>query len=1193
MYYSRHALVHSYYYILIATLSLLLLPQLNFGQCVASKGTIEGIVFQDVNNNGVLNPGEAGVSDVMVQAYDFNGGLIASTTTNSNGSYAFTNLKDGDMLRLTFGISGKFSSSFMGDDNGSSVQFTQVPACNVGFGLVAESDFCNETTEILTTCFVQGATSVRPNEPTIVGIPYGFNSNTPARKFAMHGETGSIWGLAWKNSTKEIFSAAFVKQYAGLKAGHDAIFKTSFNGIMYTTQLFTKLSDLDIETGSLSVTDIENCGYGDQVGKIGLGGMVISPDEKYIYVVNIYNNTLVRILTSNPSSATTEAFKIPGNGSHAFALKYFGDKLYIGTTTPGDIAQVFVFDPNRENFEDTGLKIDAGADWETNVVNGLPAYWLTDIDFSDNGDMLIALSDRIGHKYCNALTNRLDEQKGDLLIAFKNGDGWVLEDRTGGKEFFSDDFWVPNPTYHPEVTIGGIFAMPGTGTVVATVFDPELNSYSGGLHRYNTSTGKKEGSKELYTRETVNLFGKATGFGEIISTCGLPDIEIGNLVWKDENANGFQDANEIGLSGITLNLYDELCENIGSVTTDKNGNYVFNNTNVPAGLLPNSVYYIGIDKKHLDPETNNYVVGDDIFTLTKSVKEFSLINSDADGAAMDCGESLFEVNVNKTQHSFDIGLLPGGTCSLKISKRVVNQSAVRQDDIILFELAVSNRGRVVISQVEISDKIPYGYKFTSDLNPGWVNENGVLKTTINNRLLPGNSASVILNLTLDKEVKNIVFTNQVKITGAKDAAGNTITDLTSCLVVPEDGEDSDFPPVCDLALVHKVEGEKYYTPDSEVVFVTTVCNQGTIEAAQYQITNYLNKVLDFDPALNPGWNVSADLKYLTYDETKTLAANTCREHHLVLTILDDTDVSQIINYAEISRGGCTGTDMNYDFDSTPDKESSNDKGGQPNTATDNMMDDRGDVDEDDHDPAYVQIKSIDVSLIKSVSNRRVKAGQNVTFYLDIKNEGSVTLSNLKLIDYIPEKLILNDPRWTKVGKDAELAVDFPDGLKPGESHRESINFIVDQNATVQLLINRAEVVEIFDMEKRDVSYLDIDSTPDNIVDNDFSEDNEKGTKEDDFDMADLVIGDIEEETLCLNNATNSINGQCETLITINGSSDDDWFIEQVVGFYRSDSPAPPASPNLYANGFVLTELSTGPGLSRYTITGRHIDGIGF
>lgn len=74
------------------------------------------------------------------------------------------------------------------------------------------------------------------------------------------------------------------------------------------------------------------------------------------------------------------------------------------------------------------------------------------------------------------------------------------------------------------------------------------------MHRYNTSTGKKEGSKELYTREIVNLFGKATGFGEIISTCGLPEIEIGNLVWKDENGNGFQDADENGISDLVLNI---------------------------------------------------------------------------------------------------------------------------------------------------------------------------------------------------------------------------------------------------------------------------------------------------------------------------------------------------------------------------------------------------------------------------------------------------------------------------------------------------------------------------------------------------------------------------------------------------------------------------------------------------------------
>lgn len=113
MYYLCHALALRYYYVIVAIFSILLLPQLNFGQCVASKGTVEGIVFKDVNNNGILNPGEEGIPDILVQAFDYKGALIAGITTNSNGSYAFTNLNDGDMLRLTFGISGKYSSSLM------------------------------------------------------------------------------------------------------------------------------------------------------------------------------------------------------------------------------------------------------------------------------------------------------------------------------------------------------------------------------------------------------------------------------------------------------------------------------------------------------------------------------------------------------------------------------------------------------------------------------------------------------------------------------------------------------------------------------------------------------------------------------------------------------------------------------------------------------------------------------------------------------------------------------------------------------------------------------------------------------------------------------------------------------------------------------------------------------------------------
>ena len=184
-------------------------------QCIPVKGSLEGVVYTDTDNNGIRNATETGIQGILVQAFRADGSLYGTATTDVTGLYALSGLKDGERIRLVFNFGGGYYPSIMGTNNGSSVQFVQVPACNTGFGLVSDSDLCNAATEILTTCFVQGATTLRPNEPTIVGVEYGFNSASPARKFAMHGETGSIWGLAWKSKTQEIFSSAFVKQYSG------------------------------------------------------------------------------------------------------------------------------------------------------------------------------------------------------------------------------------------------------------------------------------------------------------------------------------------------------------------------------------------------------------------------------------------------------------------------------------------------------------------------------------------------------------------------------------------------------------------------------------------------------------------------------------------------------------------------------------------------------------------------------------------------------------------------------------------------------------------------------------------------------------------------------------------------------------------------------------------------------------------
>ena len=97
-----------------------------------------------------------------------------------------------------------YSDGFLGTDNGSRVQFVQVPACSKGLALTSPLQYCNEATRMLTTCFVQGPTSALPLEPTIVGLDYGFNLGTAATKFAMYGETGTIWGVAWNKKRKSI-----------------------------------------------------------------------------------------------------------------------------------------------------------------------------------------------------------------------------------------------------------------------------------------------------------------------------------------------------------------------------------------------------------------------------------------------------------------------------------------------------------------------------------------------------------------------------------------------------------------------------------------------------------------------------------------------------------------------------------------------------------------------------------------------------------------------------------------------------------------------------------------------------------------------------------------------------------------------------------------------------------------------------
>ncbi|RUR85246.1 hypothetical protein DSM107007_25850 [Nostoc sp. PCC 7120 = FACHB-418] len=58
--------------------------------------SLGNFVFEDKNANGIQDAGETGIGDATVKLLDTSGNVIATTTTDGNGLYSFTNLRPGD-----------------------------------------------------------------------------------------------------------------------------------------------------------------------------------------------------------------------------------------------------------------------------------------------------------------------------------------------------------------------------------------------------------------------------------------------------------------------------------------------------------------------------------------------------------------------------------------------------------------------------------------------------------------------------------------------------------------------------------------------------------------------------------------------------------------------------------------------------------------------------------------------------------------------------------------------------------------------------------------------------------------------------------------------------------------------------------------------------------------------------------------
>ncbi|MEY2755320.1 MAG: hypothetical protein RJB65_1678, partial [Actinomycetota bacterium] len=320
---------------------------------LASSGTVTGVVFDDKNADGArVGASEIGVAGAEVRAYDSTGALVSSPNpvlTGADGSYSLTITNAAtDDLRVEFTTPTGYSPSPHGVDNGTSVQFVKVDDTGVDFGVLIPTNFCADNLaqdlgSVVATCFYPGASSWTPgtfNRDSVKYTAWNTGNGNVDAALAANTSTGAVWGLGSQATTGLVFSSAVVRRHADLgpqglggiyvmRSGEKGVVESydlaalySGQGVQFTNDptKWTRAARGIVTPGSATDAAVSNAlstdivGW-DGVGTEGIGDIDVSDDHQYLWVVNLYEKTLLRITLDgtrdNPNLGAMTEFAIP------------------------------------------------------------------------------------------------------------------------------------------------------------------------------------------------------------------------------------------------------------------------------------------------------------------------------------------------------------------------------------------------------------------------------------------------------------------------------------------------------------------------------------------------------------------------------------------------------------------------------------------------------------------------------------------------------------------------------------------------------------------------------------------------------------------------------------------------------------------------------------------------------------------
>ncbi len=538
--------------------------------------SLGNFVWDDLNLNGIQDNGEPGVAGVTVNLYSGTGTIVGTVLTDSNGYYLFDNLVPGDYSVEIIKPAGYgFSPQDQGGDD----------AVDSDAGI--DGKMAVTTLEPGENDLTWDAGLVRPD--LVINKENNTNGSLSL------GETFT-WTIVVTNSSS---AATFAE-------GYNFIMRDVLpEGATYAnvSGTYSGIPGLICEIAG-TTTEILRC-------RAGTGGVTLEADASFTVTVEVtptLSGTLENTAVVDFQNGVIESNEENNSDSdrvEVLLLASLGDYVWE--------------DLNRNGIQDNGepgvagvtvnLKDGTGAIVDTMTTDG-SGYYL--FDNLEPGDYSVEVVKPAGYEFTlqdqggdNAVDSDVDSSGAMVVTTLEAGENDLTWDAGIYRPASIGNFVWKDMNRNGIQDIGepGVAGVTvnlkdGTGAIVDT-----MTTDSNGYYMfenlvpgdYSVEVVKPTGY-EFTLQDQLSADGDyvdsdadpATG-AMIVTTleAGENDLtwdagiymlaSIGNFVWEDLNLNGVQDSGEAGVAGVTVNLKDGTGAIVGTMTTDSNGSYVFEN----------------------------------------------------------------------------------------------------------------------------------------------------------------------------------------------------------------------------------------------------------------------------------------------------------------------------------------------------------------------------------------------------------------------------------------------------------------------------------------------------------------------------------------------------------------------------------------------------------------------------------------